>query len=348
MNTLQFPRPFDMHVHLRTDYLMQRVILYTSNVFQKALVMPNTKPEAILTPDDMVRYRDEINECVDPKIPFEPLMTFEIREDTDPKMIPRLKNFGAVAGKAYPRGLTTNAEHGIKDYFALYDVLTAMQEYNLVLCLHGEQPGDHIEGLDREAEFVRKTLPFIINTFPRLRVVMEHITTQAAVEAVLTLPTNNLAATITAHHLLLSHDDVGGDHCSPNNYCKPVAKHKQDRDAVVRAAVSGCPKFMFGSDSAPHFRIHKRTEIDCCAGVFSAPVCLPLIAEVFEQHNALDRMARFVLLNAVSFYRLSYKPVTLQLEKKPWIVPNDCNGIAPFWAGKKIAWQVSSANILVL
>lgn len=345
MQTLRFPKPFDMHVHFRTGDMMHRVVKYTAQCFQKALVMPNTRPEAILAPEDVCQYRHEIMSCACGNLPFTPLMTFEIREDTNSEIIPLMKKAGAAAGKVYPKGLTTNADHGVADYFALTHVLAAMEKEDIPVCFHGEQPGDDIEGMERETEFVQRTLPFIVKTFRHLRIVMEHVTTEAAVNAVLSSPTNKLAATVTVHHLLLSQDDVGGDRCCPGNFCKPVAKRKRDRDAVVRAAVSGCPQFMFGSDSAPHLPRHKAQMYDCCAGVYSAPVALPLLAEVFEAHNALDRLETFVRINAATFHsEPCLTSHVVCMEKQPWRVPDDVDGIVPFWAGRDISWRIRGVD----
>ena len=249
-----------------------------------------------------------------------------------------------VAGKVYPKNLTTNAQDGVNDFFALRDVLSAMQDHNLVLCLHGEMPGDHIMGRDREQAFLR-TLKFLARTYPNLRIVMEHITTAAAVEAILDLP-DNVAATITVHHLLLTHDDVGGDRMCPNHYCKPIAKDPTDRAALVQAVISGCPKFFFGSDSAPHPKEGKQRLYDCCAGIFTAPVALGLLADIFEQNNALgERFELFVRNSGMDFYEVSEPlenpPRKLRFIKEPWLVPEEFAGIVPFWTKQTINWKVA-------
>jgi len=342
MNERTILKPWDMHVHLRDGKMLETIAPITARHFARALVMPNLTPP-IRTNDDVSRYRRKILAAVGPESSFEPLMTFKILPDTDPRVIGGMGVNGLVAGKAYPKGLTHNAEDGIEDYFALRDVFAAMEEHKLVLCLHGEKPGKNIMGRNREREFLR-TLCFLARTFPRLRIVLEHITTAAAVDMVLKLP-DTISATITVHHLLLTQDDVGGDRMSPNHYCKPIAKDPADRDALIEAATSGCPKFFFGSDSAPHPREGKARLYDCCAGIFTAPVALPLLAEIFERHHALDRLELFVRDFAIQFYHPpgpAHDPLRkLRLVKQPWTVPEEMGGIVPFYAGKEISWRVA-------
>lgn len=349
--TLTIPKLLDMHVHLRNGEVLKMVVPYIARHFRKYLVMPNTRPQAVLTPEQLLSYQHEIlavlNELAD-AYASEPLMTFEIRQDTDPNDLIHLKRTGAVAGKVYPRGLTTNAEHGVEDYAALSSVLAEMERLELVLCLHGEQPGEAYEGLDRERVFVEQTLPFLATHFPRLRIVLEHVSTAAGCAAVLQWP--NVAGTITVHHLLLTHDDVGGDRLSPNNFCKPVAKTRADRAALLRAATWGHPKFFFGSDSAPHLREGKEKLYDCCAGIFTSPVALPLLAKIFEEHGALRRLRTFGHDAAAHYYRLvpsrtvsvqASRLPTLTLVKEPWTVPDEIGGVVPFCAGETLPWHVA-------
>lgn len=335
---ITIPKPLDMHVHFRQYQMLERIVPYTACGFAKALVMPNIRP-AVQLPHQIVAYRSMIIAAIPEGTNFEPLLTFEIRPDTDPALVAPLQQVGVVAGKVYPKGVTTNAEHGVEDYFALHVVLSEMERLNMVLCLHGEKPGAGIDGLKREEAFLQ-TLWYIVRTFPRLRIVLEHITTMAAIQAVLQMP-ETVAATITVHHLFLTHDDVGGDRMRPHNYCKPVAKFQADRDVLIEAAVSGCPKFFFGSDSAPHLTNAKECS-EPCAGIFTAPVALALLAEVFERHNALDRLQRFVHDNAAAFYQLSPSPSTLTLVKVPFEVPPKIAGVVPFFAGERLNWCVEA------
>ncbi len=351
MQSITLVNPIDAHLHLRQEKTLAITVPLAASQFAQAIIMPNTKPP-IRTPEEVYGYKRAIMELLPQNSYFEPLMTFKILPDTSPddvdRLVPRVFTTGneraqslVVAGKVYPKGLTTNAEDGVDDYFALWPVFEKMQELDIPLCLHGEMPGDDIEGLDREKEFLR-TLKLIVRSFPNLRVVMEHITTNDAVAAVLSLPAN-VAATITAHHLVLTCDDVGVDRMRPHHYCKPVAKRRKDRDALIYAATSGCPKFFFGSDSAPHTKEAK--ECDCpCAGVFSAPILLPLLAQIFAEHNALDRLEKFTCRNAGLFYKTirhaAQTDLIITLWNCPMVVPEMIDGFVPFLAGKTIPWSI--------
>lgn len=307
--------------------------------------MPNLTPP-ICSVEDVLAYRERIIKAAGPSQAsnFEPLMTVMVLPDTDLGLIAKLAALDClVSGKLYPEGLTINAQDSVRDFFALGPVFQAMQKQGLVLCLHGEMPGSHIMGRDHEQAFLR-SLHFIARTYPDLRIVLEHITTDAAVQAVLDLP--NVAATITVHHLMLTIDDVGGDKMCPNNYCKPIAKDPHDRDVLIQAAISGCPKFFLGSDSAPHQKEGKERLYDCCAGIFSAPVALALLTQLFYHHYALGRLQAFVSKFGPEFYDLpklaldDKKEVTIINESQT--VPDDYNGIVPFGAGDTIDWSVVS------
>lgn len=347
---ISFAKPYDFHVHLRDGQMLQLVAPITAAQFYRALVMPNLRDNPVLTLSDAQAYRARILDAVGPSANFEPLMTIKIRPDTTKAIIRECKHGQlttcVVAGKVYPKGLTTHSDDGVENFLGLYSIFQAMEESGLVLCLHGEMPGDDITSRDREREFLR-TLKFIAKTFPGLRIVMEHITTAAAVDTILDLP-GNVAATITLHHLMLTCDDVGGDHMHPDHYCKPIPKDRADLLALRMAATSGCPKFFFGSDSAPHPRTGKERGKDCCAGIFTAPVALPLLAEVFEWDNALDRLEGFVRHHGWQFYGTGEpaadRPRQITLTKEPWEVPpvfgSEPHSVVPFAAGRKITWRL--------
>lgn len=352
MTEIRIAKPYDMHVHLRSGRMLAAVAHHTARHFYRALVMPNLTPP-IRTLADAVLYRNQIMEVVGIDANFEPLMTFKIMPDTRPSAIEEfaptadVAPYGrcqtcVVAGKVYPKGLTTNAHDGVEDFHALHWVFKAMEERNLVLCMHGEMPGEEVMGRDRERAFLR-TLQFFARTYPNLRIVMEHITTAAAVDAILAMP-DNVAATITVHHLLLTADDVGGDRMCPHHFCKPIAKDPADRAALREAAMSGCSKFFFGSDSAPHPRAGKERGMDCCAGIFTANMALPQLAEIFDQLGALDRLEGFVRNFGGRFYEIgepaSDPPKRITLVKKPWRVPEELDGVVPFRAGEEISWSV--------
>ncbi len=350
MKQVTLKNPIDAHLHVRQEKTLATTVPLAASQFAQAIIMPNPKPP-IQTAEDVLRYKQEILEHVPKGNHFEPLMTFKILPETDPDQVDRLvpASVGVrcqslvISGKIYPKGLTTHAEDGVDDFFALWPVFEKMQELDIPVCLHGEMPGDHIEGPDREREFLR-TLKLIVRSFPDLRIVMEHITTDAAVDAILSLPAN-VAATITAHHLMITCDDVGVDRMQPHNYCKPVAKKKADRAALIYAATSGCPKFFFGSDSAPHDKHSKECD-GPCAGVFSAPILLQCLAQTFAEHNALDRLQRFACDNAKAFYRIirytSTPNLVVTLWNSPMVVPSIIDGFVPFMAEQKLSWSIKN------
>jgi len=337
MRLIQIKRGYDFHCHLRTGRELNSVVAFTVQQFNGAVVMPNTSPP-ILTALDVSRYKKEI---LDRTSFFEPLMTIQINEKTTPEIVEEAKRVGAVAGKVYPKGVTTNSQNGVTDFRAIYPALEKMQKLGMLLLLHGEDPWEKITCLDREKVFL-PTLYGIVNDFPKLKIVLEHITTEAAVNFIQSLP-NNVAATITPHHLVLTIDDVIGNFIKPHNFCKPIAKMPADRAALLKAATSGNPKFFFGSDSAPH--VKERKECSCgCAGVFNAPIAIPLLTQIFEEQGALKRLEDFVTNFGIRFYNLQYEAIdALVLAKEDWVVPLQYNGIVPFMAGQTLHWKIGYA-----
>jgi dihydroorotase len=335
--------PDDMHVHLREADMLRSVVGHTSDVFARALVMPNTaKP--VLDGHDVAAYRHSIvravvNRAAEPSVPvFEPLMSVKLVRSTTPDVLSGARLAGAVAAKFYPEGVTTNSEDGVADIRELEPALAAMERLDMVLCLHGEVPG--VFCMDREAAFL-ESLRWVSSSFPKLRVVLEHVTTAAAVDEVLRLP-GNVAATITAHHLFHTLDDVVGGMLSPHAFCKPIAKTPKDREVLRAAATSGDPKFFFGSDSAPHGRQRKECSSGC-AGVFSAPCALEALAIAFEEEYALHRLEQFVSAFGAWFYGLPLNDGTVtlsRLERK--IGDEDSSGVVPLFAGRIIPWSVTS------
>jgi dihydroorotase len=368
MQTLTIPRMFDAHVHLRECGALEETVAATAAQCDRALVMPNLS-EAITTPSLLREYREVIlaerdriasradheyamlaeqtrlRKLAEVAAAFEPLMTFEIREDMPPEFISSFKAAGAVAGKVYPHKLTTNSQHGVQDYTKIYPVLEEMQKEDLVLCLHGEQPGLPLDGMQwliAEQRFLMETLAPILRRFPRLRVTLEHISTFAAVDFVVSYGlASRLRASITAHHLVLNHDMVGGYEMNPNNFCKPVAKRESDRLALVDAATSGDPKFFFGSDSAPHPREGKERLQGCCAGCYTAPIAAQLLAQVFDREGRLENLEAFTSRNACDWYRQPQSTDQLTLVKEPTQVPH-VGRFVPFMAGKILDWSLQT------
>jgi dihydroorotase len=339
---IRIRRPDDFHVHLRQGEMLSHVVGATATTFGRALVMPNTTPP-IRTGADAMAYKARILDAVRTVLGsdwgFEPLMTIKLLPTTTPDVVREARAAGVVAAKLYPAGVTTNSDDGIEvdRLGAIYvdpKVLEAMQEVDMVLCLHGEVPG--VFCLDREEAFL-EALRGLSTKFPRLRIVLEHVTCQAAVDAVTELPPN-VAATITAHHLLLSLDDVVGDKIRPHHFCKPIAKYPSDRTALVIAATSGSRKFFLGTDSAPHARGTKECDSGC-AGVYTAPIAMEVLAEVFEQADALERLEGFTSVFGADFYRLPRNEDYVELVKE-WVdVPKELPGnLVPFRAGEKLTW----------
>lgn len=334
---LTIRQPDDFHVHLRDGKMLEAVAPETAKVFSRGLVMPNLTPP-ILTAEDAVAYKERILKAT-AGYDFEPLMTIKIVDKTTPAMVRAAKAAGVIAGKVYPVGVTTNSEDGVSDFSKLDAVFGAMEECGMVACLHGESPG--VFCLDREAHFISASLRKLVEKFPRLKIVLEHISTREAVDFVHDAP-NTVGASITVHHLLLTLDDVIGNNLRPHNFCKPVAKTYRDRHELVKAAVSGNSKFFLGTDSAPHPK-HMKECAAGCAGVYSAPVALPLLAGLFESAGRLQFLEPFVASHGAYFYDLPLNKKTITLHKDRWTVPNDYPGfVAPLWEGGFITWKVKS------
>jgi len=319
--------PLDMHVHLRQGDMLKLVAPYTARYFAAAVVMPNLTPP-VTSLEQLMSYRQSIADVV--SHPFTPLMTLFFRaysrtelEDAKPHII---------GVKLYPAGMTTNSEAGLADMGEAKATLGMMEELDIPLLIHGEGCGFV---MDREALF----LPVVeewARAFPRLRIILEHVTTREAVELLDRF--DNLFATITLHHLLITLDDVLGGLMRPHLFCKPVAKRPEDREALRQAALHH-PKVFFGSDTAPHPREAKEAP-GCAAGIFSAPVALPALAALFEELNALDRLQAFVSDRACAAYGLIPPAREVRLERRAWTVPERIGAAVPYLAGQTLAWQV--------
>jgi dihydroorotase len=332
---LNLRRPDDMHVHLRDGDFMRRMAPYTARVFGRALVMPNLT-DPILTGTQAKNYRLEILKATR-GTGFDPLMSIQITEQTTPDMIFDAKLLGVTAGKVYPKGMTTNSENGVLDYRSLAPVFGAMQDANMMLLLHGELPGEFC--LDREDAFL-EVADWIVGDFPRLRVVLEHITTASAVDFVNNHSRRNLAATITVHHLFLTLDDVIGHMLEPHHFCKPVAKRPGDREVLIEAATSGSSRFFPGTDSAPHLRGRKECAHGC-AGVFvPGRVSIPLLAELFEERGRMEFLERYLSEAGSAYYGLLPNSDRLIVRREDWEVEPEYDGVVPFWARKTLKWRV--------
>lgn len=341
MKTLQIRQPDDMHCHLREGEALNRTVFDQSAQFARSIIMPNLKVP-VTTVDRAQAYYHSIQAAVPAHGHFTPLMTLYLTDSLSVDEIHKAQASGFIhAIKLYPQGATTLSESGIANIKAIYPQLAAMQERGMVLCVHGEVVTDNVDVFDREAVFIEECLRPIVAEFPQLKIVLEHITTQHAVDFVKNSP-KNVAATITPHHLLCNRNDllVGG--IKPHLYCLPILKTELDRQALVAAATSGDPHFFLGTDSAPHARSHKESTCGC-AGIYSAHAAIELYAEVFSQQQALDRLEDFSSRFGAEFYGLDLNTRTVTLVNKPWIVPeylefgNDT--LIPFYAGQSLQWQ---------
>lgn len=343
-NDLILTRPDDWHVHLRDGAMLAGSVADIASRFARAIVMPNLKP-AVVTVAQADAYRRRILAAVPAGLTFEPLMTLYLTEATTVEEIARAKSSGFVhAVKYYPAGATTNSAQGVRDLARVYGVLAAMEKHDLPLLLHGEVTDPATDIFDREQVFIDRHLQPLLREFPQLRMVLEHITTRDAVEFVVAAPPT-LAATLTAHHLLLNRNALFDGGVRPHHYCAPVLKRENHRQALVAAAISGNAKFFLGSDSAPHPRGTK--EAACgCAGIYTAHAAIELYAEVFEDAGALDRLEAFASFHGADFYRLPRNTDTLRLQRRRWTVPNELtlgsDTVVPFRAGADIGWECAS------
>jgi dihydroorotase len=340
---LEITRPDDWHLHLRDGDALASVVGHTAHRFTRAIVMPNLKPP-VTTVAQAEEYRRRIMASLPAGMRFEPLMTLYLTEDTLAEEIVRAKESSSVfAVKYYPAGATTNSQSGVRELSRVYPVLEAMERHDLPLLLHGEVTDPAIDIFDRERVFIERHLLPLQARFPALRMVLEHITTRDAVEFVSGAPAN-VAATITAHHLLLNRNALFEGGMRPHNYCAPILKRETHRTALLEAATSGDTHFFLGTDSAPHPREAKET--DCgCAGLYTAHAALELYAEAFEQAGKLDRLEAFASFHGPDFYRLPRNKERIVLERTPWIVPGEyplaVSTCKPMRAGESVAWSIA-------
>ena len=335
MKEINLNFPLDMHLHLRDGKMLELVGPLTSNTFSGALVMPNLIPP-VCTKEDVIAYKKRIMEATKDDN-FEPFMTLFFKPYTK-EFLESIKN-DVIALKLYPAGITTNSEGGISnfDIEELRPTLDAMSELQIPLCVHGETNGFV---MDREAEFMSIYEKLAVS-FPKLKIIMEHITTKEAVDMLERF--DNLYATITLHHLIITLDDVAGGMLKPHLFCKPIAKRPIDRDALLKVALEAHPKVMFGSDSAPHPK-HKKESCGCAAGVFTSPIALQVLAELFEANNKLENLQKFVSDNACAIYGLKPSDINITLVEKDFEVPSQYSLenelVIPMYAGEKIKWSI--------
>jgi dihydroorotase len=339
---IELARPDDWHLHLRDGAAMADAVRWTAAVFGRAVVMPNLVPP-VTTVDTAEAYRDRILAALPSGSGFQPLMTLYLTDRTTPDEIARAKSSGTiVASKLYPAGATTNSDAGVTDLERIVPALEAMQALGMPLLVHGEVTEPDVDVFDREAVFVERVLAPLVERLPRLKVVLEHVTTADGVDFVRSAR-DGIAATVTPQHLLMNRNDllVGG--LRPHHYCLPVLKRERHRRAVLEAATSGSPRFFLGTDSAPHSRLAKQSACGC-AGCFSAPVALPLYAEAFDAAGALDRFEAFASWFGADFYGLPRSTETILLVEDVVPVPEEVGFgsevVVPLRAGQAVRWRV--------
>lgn len=343
MQTLTLVRPDDWHLHVRDGAALATVVPHTAQRFGRALIMPNLYPP-VTTTSMALEYRTRIQAAVPSGMDFRPLMSLYLTDSMAPGEIDIAKDSGVVvAAKLYPAGATTNSDAGVTAIDKIYGVLERMQACDMVLCVHGEVTASDVDVFDRESVFIERVLAPLVQRFPSLRVVFEHITTVDAVDFVRTAGPN-VGATVTVHHLLLNRNAIFAGGIRPHHYCLPVLKRETHRRALVQAVASGNSKFFLGTDSAPHARTTKENSCGC-AGCYTAHAGIELYAEVFEQAGALDMLEAFASLNGPAFYRLAPNPGTLTLRRELWEVPDAYpypvgDSLVPLRAGETVAWRV--------
>lgn len=322
-----------MHLHLRDGEMLENIAKESAHTFSGALIMPNLVPP-VSSKEEVVAYKQRIMAAIGNE-KFTPYMTLFFKPSYDRAFLESVRE-EITAIKLYPAGITTNSEGGVSgfDLEELRPALEAMSELDIPLCVHGETNGFV---MDREAEFV-SIYEKLASAFPKLKIIMEHITTKESVNALDRF--ENLYATITAHHLLITLDDVAGGMLKPHLFCKPIAKRPEDREALLKVALEAHPKVMFGSDSAPHPQ-HAKESCGCAAGVFTAPIALQVLAELFEKEKApLENLQAFISGNAQKIYGLTPPAKTVMLEKKSFHVPSNYKGVVPMYADERIAYSI--------
>jgi dihydroorotase len=342
-NKLILIRPDDWHLHLRDGVALQAVLPDTARQFARAIVMPNLRPPVITT-ELAAAYRQRILEALPKGAKFEPLMTLYLTDNTKPDEIKKAKASGFVHGvKLYPAGATTNSDSGVTDLLNCNSVLETMQEVGMPLLVHAEVTDTDVDVFDRERVFIDRHMLPLLKRFPALKIVFEHITTKDAAEFVHGAP-DYVAATITAHHLLMNRNDMFKGGIQPHHYCLPILKREEHRQALVKAATSGSAKFFLGTDSAPHAK-HTKEAACGCAGIYTAHAAIEFYAEAFEAANALDKLEAFASFYGADFYDLPRNADKITLEKSSWRVANELplgdDSLVPLRAGQLIHWKLN-------
>jgi dihydroorotase len=341
MDKLTLIQPDDWHLHVRNGEMLKTVIGHTATQFARAIIMPNLKPP-VMTVEQALAYRSEIMQSLPSKSSFNPLMTLYLTDSTTKDEVRKAAESEHIhAFKLYPAGATTNSDSGVSNPKAIYPILETMEQVDIPLLIHGEVTDNDCDIFDREKIFVESSLHDIVNNFPALRIVVEHVTTKEAVDFVLS-SSNKVAATITPQHLLFNRNAILAGGIRPHYYCLPIIKREHHRQALIKAATSGNPKFFLGTDSAPHLTDAKENSCGC-AGCYSAYAALELYAEAFERVNSLDKLEGFASFFGADFYQLPRNTKTITLKKQDWTIPDnyivDNETITPLKAGEVLNWK---------
>jgi dihydroorotase len=338
---LTITRPDDWHLHVRDGAALNTVVPHTAAEFSRAIIMPNLKPP-ITSAAQALAYKQRILAAVPQGMSFEPLMTLYLTDNLPADEIARAKDAGVVAAKLYPAGATTNSDAGVTDLRKTYRTLEAMQKAGMLLLVHGEVTSSDIDLFDREAVFIDTQLIPLRKDFPELKIVFEHITTADAAQYVASSD-EFTAATITVHHLLYNRNAIFTGGIRPHFYCLPVLKRETHRQALVKAATSGSPKFFLGTDSAPH-PAQLKEHATGCAGCYTAHAAMPMYAEAFDNAGALDKLEGFASFYGADFYGLPRNAGTLTLRKENWTPPESFafgeTELKPLRAGEALPWRV--------
>ncbi len=339
---LTLTRPDDWHLHLRDGAALKAVLPDTARQFARAIVMPNLRPP-VTTTAMAGEYRARILAALPTELNFEPLMTLYLTDNTSAEEINKAKASGFIQGvKLYPAGATTNSDSGVSNLGFCVNALETMEKVGLPLLVHAEVTDSDVDVFDRERTFIERNMIPLLKRFPGLKVVFEHITTKDAAEFVVSA-SSNVAATITAHHLLMNRNDMFKGGIQPHHYCLPILKREEHRLALVKVATSGNNKFFLGTDSAPHAK-HTKEAACGCAGMYTAHAAIELYAEAFEAANALDKLEAFASFYGADFYGLPRNKDKITLEKTSWLVPNELplgdDSLVPLRAGQQIHWKL--------
>ena len=344
INTLTLTRPDDWHLHLRDGEALKAVLADSARQFARAMIMPNLRPPVTNTAL-AVAYRQRILAALPSGLNFEPLMTLYLTDNTSAEEIRTAVASGMVQGvKFYPAGATTNSDSGVTDLAHCQQALAEMEKLGLPLLVHAEVTDAQVDVFDRERVFIERHMVAIIKDYPALKVVFEHITTKDAADFVLHTP-SNVAATITAHHLLMNRNAMFVGGIQPHHYCLPILKREEHRQALLRVATSGNAKFFLGTDSAPHAK-HTKEAACGCAGMYTAHTAMELYAEAFDAVGALDKLEGFASFYGADFYGLPRNAGRIQLHRQSWTVPASLpfadDSIVPLRAGQPVAWKMQS------